>query len=184
MQKKLRAILLAIVLVLVLGGAYAGYHKLRDQMPLSGLFSPVRVSETFADCTVYQADGSPAALSSLLGKPVLLNFWATWCPYCVEEFPDLQRAYEDFGDKVNFVMVNVTDGVRETVETASAFVAENGYTFPVYYDKDSSAQRAYGVYSFPTTALLSADGTLVALRPGAMTYEMVAAQLASLLQQS
>lgn len=182
MQKKLRLILLVLVLVLVLGGAYAGYHALRDKIGVPT--APAQISETFADCTVYDAQGEPFALSSLLGKPILLNFWATWCPYCVEEFPDLQRLYEAYGDKINFLMANYTDGARETVETAGAFIAENGYTFPVCFDKDSSALEAYLVYSFPTTVFLAPDGTVVYRQSGAMTYAAAEAQILALLGES
>lgn len=173
MQKKLRFFLLLLVFVLLLGGAYAGYRKLQPSVNTPDAPISVTPAESFADCTVYDANGEPVALSSLLGKPVFLNFWATWCPYCVEEFPELQRAFEEYGDKVHFAMINYTDGVRETVETASAFTEENGYTFPVYYDLDSAALEQYGVFSFPTSALLSADGVLTERRTGAVTYETV-----------
>ena len=57
--------------------------------------------------TVYDAAGEPVTLESLRGKPVILNFWATWCGYCVMEMPDFQAAYEEFGDQIHFMMVNV-----------------------------------------------------------------------------
>ena len=183
MQKKLRFVLLAVVLVLVLGGAYAGYQKLGSTVQTPDISVSVPASESFTDCTVYTADGRNVALSSLLDKPVVVNFWATWCPFCVEEFPELQKAFEDYGDKVNFAMVNYTDGVRETVETASAYIAENGYTFPVYYDLDSSALDNYGVYSFPTTLIFAPDGSQAFRYSGALTYEMVAGRLEALTAQ-
>ena len=182
MQKKLRFLLLALVFVLLLGGAYAGYRKLGSKL-LPDSSAPAEMSEQFMDCTFYNAAGEPVALSSLLGKPTLVNFWATWCPFCLEEFPELQKVFEDYGDRVNFVMVNDTDGVRETVETASSFLAETGYTFPVYFDRDSSAVSTYAVYNFPTTLFLAPDGALKFRYAGAMTYEMVAAQLDALLVQ-
>ena len=173
MQKKIRVILLLLVFVLVLGGAYAAYHKLSPRLESPSPAAPVEAAESFVDFTVYDADGNPVALSSLLGKPVLVNYWATWCPYCVQEFPAMQEAYEAFGDRVNFVMVNITDGVRETVQTASDFIAENGYTFPVYFDSAESACDAYGVYSYPTTLFLAADGTRIYQFPGALQYESI-----------
>lgn len=118
--------------------------------------------------TVYDAEGNEVTLESLRGKPVVLNFWATWCGYCVMEMPDFQEAYEEFGDRIHFMMVNVTDGYQETQETAEAFVAGKGFTFPVYYDLELSAASAYGVNAMPVTFFIDADGMAVAYGQGAL----------------
>ena len=183
MQKKLRLLILVLVFVLVLGGAYAAYQRLRADVDVPALPTPAELSDSFADFTVYTADGEQVKLSSLLGKPTLVNFWATWCPYCLQEFPEMQRAFDDYGDKVNFAMVDATDGVRETVENAKGFLEENGYSFPGYYDLDTEALNAYGVYNFPTTILFDADGTIVFRHAGAMTYEILEGQFLKLLEQ-
>lgn len=118
--------------------------------------------------TVYDAEGDQVTLESLRGKPVILNFWATWCGYCVMEMPDFQEAYEEFGDRIHFMMVNVTDGFQETEDAAKAFIAEKGFTFPVYYDLDLSATNAYGVNSMPVTFFIDAEGMAVAYGRGAL----------------
>ena len=118
--------------------------------------------------TVYNAEGEPVTLESLQGKPVILNFWATWCGYCVMEMPDFQAAYEEFGDQIHFMMVNVTDGYQETEATARAFIAGREFTFPVYYDLDLSAASAYGVDSMPVTFFIDAEGMAVAYGRGAL----------------
>jgi len=118
--------------------------------------------------TVYDADGDQVTLESLRGKPVILNFWATWCGYCVMEMPDFQEAYEEFGDQIHFMMVNVTDGYQETEDTARAFIAGREFTFPVYYDLDLSATNAYGVASMPVTYFIDAEGMAVAYGRGAL----------------
>jgi len=117
---------------------------------------------------VYDADGDQVTLESLRGKPVILNFWATWCGYCVMEMPDFQEAYEEFGDQIHFMMVNVTDGYQETEDTARAFIAGREFTFPVYYDLDLSATNAYGVASMPVTYFIDAEGMAVAYGRGAL----------------
>lgn len=125
------------------------------------------------DFTVYDADGDPVSLSDFAGTPVVLNFWASWCGPCQSEMPDFEQAYQDYGDQVQFLMVNATDGSRETVDTASAFVQEQGYTFPVYYDTDNDASLTYGVYALPSTYFIGADGSAVARASGALDAELL-----------
>ena len=134
--------------------------------------------------TVYDAAGEPVTLESLRGKPVILNFWATWCGYCVMEMPDFQAAYEEFGDQIHFMMVNVTDGYQETEAAARAFIAEKGFTFPVYYDLDLSAAGAYGVSSMPVTFFIDAEGMAVAYGRGALDAASLRQGIDMLLEET
>ena len=125
------------------------------------------------DFTVYDLEGNPVKLSDFHGKPIFLNFWASWCGPCQMEMPYFQDYYENYGDKVHFVMVNLTDNRKETLESASAFIAEKGYTFPTYYDTDIDAAMRYGVNSVPVSYLIDADGRFVAWVPGTMNADML-----------
>ena len=122
------------------------------------------------DFTVIDKDGNEVKLSDFKGKPIVLNFWATWCYYCKMEMPDFDEAYEKYPD-VQFVMVNATDGVQETVESAKAYVDGNGYDFDIFFDTRSEAVEAYYVTAFPMTYFIDADGKLVARGSGMLELE-------------
>ena len=123
------------------------------------------------DFTVYDLEGNAWSLSDFRGKPVILNFWASWCGPCKMEMPEFEEAYGEYGDQIHFLLVNLTDGAQETVETASSFVAGEGYTFPIYYDTDMSAAMAYAVNAVPVTYFIDENGGPVAYISGATDLE-------------
>ena len=185
MEKNKRVLLIIVlVLALVLGGAGLLYQQLSagytpEQLSLAAgeqvpaVSSPAagesaEETQTAPDFTVYDAEGKAVKLSDYFGKPIVLNFWASWCGPCRGEMPDFNAAHEALGDQVQFLMVNMTDGSRETVETASQFIADAGYSFPVLYDKDMDAASVYGVYSIPSTYFIAADGTAAGKATGAI----------------
>lgn len=120
------------------------------------------------DFTVLDGDGNECRLSDFEGKPVILNFWASWCGPCKSEMPDFQEAYEKYGGDIQFMMVNCTDGSRETVDTAKAFITDAGYTFPVFFDTTYEAASIYGASSIPMTFFIDTAGDLVAYGTGAL----------------
>jgi thiol-disulfide isomerase/thioredoxin len=123
------------------------------------------------DFTVYNKEGNPVRLSDMIGKPIVLNFWASWCGPCKMEMPDFEEAYRELGDDVVFMIVNLTDGTYETMASAQAFINSMGYTFPVYFDLTEDAAYTYGIVSIPTTYFIGARGDLVAYAQGALDYE-------------
>lgn len=174
-MKNKSVLFLSLAFILLLGGAYFLYEQL-SQGPMpnslvahqSGGVSVESKPEADPDAvyapdfTVYDKQGNPVHFSDFKGKPVVLNFWASWCGPCKSEMPDFEQVYQELGDKVQFLMVNATDGYQETLESASSYVEGMGYTFPVFYDTQLDAINTYGIYAFPTTFFINAQGELVA----------------------
>ena len=121
--------------------------------------------------TVQDTAGKQVALHDLVGKPVIVNFWASWCPPCKAEMPDFEAAYKKYGTDIQFMMVNMTDGGRETIATAEKYIASQGYSFPVYFDTKQEAAIEYGVSAIPTTYFINAQGHIIAYAAGAITAQ-------------
>ncbi len=125
---------------------------------------PIKEGVAAPDFTGELMDGTSITLSELQGKPVIINFWATWCGPCVKEMPAFERLKDDFGDKIGIIAVNCGDDA----ETVKDFVEENGYTFPVVLDEEYSISMLYPTNSIPYTVVLDAEGKVTHISTGAL----------------
>ena len=192
MKKGDKFILLLLGLVALLMVATIGYRLLSDHYsPQDISFTETKDTNTSSaesadtdtnstndtastkvpDFTVYDLEGNAISLYDYLGKPIVLNFWATWCGPCQSEMPAFDKMYQQYSDQVTFLMVNVTDGSRDTVESVTSFYKDSGYTFPIYFDTTLEASMTYGTYSIPLTFFIDAEGHLLYNQMGAISEE-------------
>ena len=131
------------------------------------------------DFTVSDQEGNTVQLSDYFGKPIVLNFWASWCSPCKAEMPHFEAAYKTHTD-IQFLMVNATSG--DTVSSAKELIEKEGYTFPVLFDTEGVAAYTYGASSLPMTFFIDQDGNLVTYAIGMLSAERLEKGIA-LLQE-
>jgi len=122
-------------------------------------------------------DGEQVFLSDYFGKPILLNFWASWCAPCRAEIPDMQKFYED--QDVEVVAVNLTTS-EHSKDNVPEFVDEFGMTFPVLLDEQGTASTIYQIQPIPTTYLIDSEGIIHNIAYGPLNYELMVQALAEM----
>ncbi len=173
--KKIRKEVIEWAVLLTAGGIIYlfGWHtfligKIQQLFLSTGFMQPSEVNETrFAsyDYVLEGFDGHQVNFNQMKGKVVFLNFWATWCPPCVAEMPDIHSLFEETGDSVTFVMISL-DRDRNK---ARRFIEKNGYDFPTYFLR-SRLPDSYDTHSIPTTYLIEKDGRIRVENHGMAKY--------------
>lgn len=118
-------------------------------------------------------DGNTMTISDLEGQPVVVNFWATWCPACYAEMPAFERVYQANRDSVQFLGINLS----EDVETALSIAEETGVTYPLVRDPQGEVFTAFGGYGMPTTVFLDENGAVVEMYTGELTTDELNARI-------
>ncbi|MDO4279339.1 MAG: cytochrome c biogenesis protein CcdA [Lachnoclostridium edouardi] len=137
------------------------------------------------DFTLKDQFGNTHTLSDYKGKTVFLNFWATWCPPCRREMPDIQNIYEtyDTEGEDGLIVLGIAApnmGSEGSEEEITQFLEENGYTYPVVMDTTGEIFSAYGITSFPTTFMIDRDGNVFGYASGQLSQSM----MESIIQQT
>ena len=175
MNAKQKWILGAVAFILLLVIAGFGYQELQKEAERQekksaasqekGDSSKKKEATEYAeapDFTGWDQEGNQTSLKEILeGKPAVINFWTSKCPPCKEEMPDFEELYQELKDQVQFIMIDGIGCMGETEESGKAYVEEQGFTLPVYYDREMEAVINYGIQAFPTTYILNREGRLV-----------------------
>ncbi|MDR3596315.1 TlpA disulfide reductase family protein [Clostridium sp.] len=194
MDKKL-LLVLVICFVGFLTISYIGYNSLSPSYNQKSMESKVDTSQNNdsnnssskdknkeKDFIVYDENLNKVKLSDYIGKPVVVNFWASWCPPCKGEMPlfdEISSKYKQ--DELAVLMVNMTDGQRETVDSAKKFISDKKYKMNVLFDKEESAAMNYNIESIPRTLFIDKNGYIIKDYIGEITKAELDNQIKSLL---
>lgn len=133
----------------------------------------LKPGSTAPDFTLRTLDGKQTQLKEYRGKKVILNFWATWCPPCREEMPEMQKFYNDFkGKNVEILAVNLeySETKREKI---SDFVDEYSLSFPIPLDEKNTTGKQFRAVSIPTSYFIDEKGIISKMHIGPMNYEFM-----------
>jgi thiol-disulfide isomerase/thioredoxin len=117
--------------------------------------------------------GGRVRLADLRGRPVVVNFWASWCPPCLAEMPEFERVHRRLGDRVAFLGVNQ----RDQAQAADQLARSTGVTYPLAVDPAGRAFDAFGGLGMPTTVLIRADGTVADIVAGQLDETLLAERI-------
>lgn len=172
---------LLLVGALLLGSAWILYSREETTIPTTeGLTEAPTAGYLAPDFSLETLNGDTFTLGALRGQPVVLNFWATWCPPCRVEIPHFEQASRTYNGQV--AIVGIDDG--EPAARVGPFVQEMGMSYAVPLDEDSVVSRRYQVNSLPTTFFIGADGVIQNVHIGLINQAVLEEKIEALIQDS
>ncbi|RAW11546.1 TlpA family protein disulfide reductase [Paenibacillus taichungensis] len=139
----------------------------------SSLIIGINQGNIAPDFELNSLDGKIFKLSDFRGQKVIVNMWATWCPPCRAEMPDMQKFYDKYADEnTTVIAINMTTS-EKSVDRISVFLDEFGITFPILLDKQNKIAEIYQVHALPTSYIIDSQGVIQQKVTGPMNYEMM-----------
>lgn len=166
-----------ILAVVLLGGAWTLASRVTPEDAAPGSLPPApRIGFAAPDFTAQALDGTAVRLADLRGRPVVLNFWATWCPPCLQELPHLMDVARRSGDRL--VVLGIDNG--EPAATVAAFANDRGLNYPIALDLTFEITDLYRVDGLPTTFFIDQDGIIRDMMMGPLTPATLQDKLATI----
>ena len=184
---KIAIAVISVILVIVVA-AYA-YSIFKKEKPVikneteESLTEKLPSVEELKSISISNEDDEKISIEELLetGKPIIINFWTTWADSCIETMPLYSKYYEQYSDKIEFVMINLTDGYNETKKGVESFARLNNYAFPLYYDYGYVIKEQYNITNVPTVFFIDNTGKIINKKVGKITEDMLSANIDILL---
>lgn len=168
--------ILVVLSLMTLGLAAWQWQEGRQRLAQQSRTTPPEETATAPDFTLTAVDGTSVSLSDLRGKVVLLNFWATWCPPCTAEMPDLNALYRRYGNEKDFVVVGVN--LEERPQDVAEFARQKNIEFPLLLDRSGRVtRRDYRVRTLPMSMIIDREGILRDRWGGTIASEAMLARL-------
>jgi cytochrome c biogenesis protein CcmG/thiol:disulfide interchange protein DsbE len=166
-----KQIIVAIAVVVLAGLAiFQTSAANKEELPKVGFKAP--------QISLQGLDGKTYSFETLQGKPVVINFWASWCGPCKLEAPELVRLYEKYKGEVEIYAVNLTSG--DDVKNARAFADDYGFQFPVLLDEEGDVADKYQIQAIPSTFFVNNKGTIIYKATGLVSAQTLESQFKQL----
>ncbi|MCI0709432.1 MAG: TlpA family protein disulfide reductase [Chloroflexi bacterium] len=174
----MKASTLFLFAAIFLGGVAVWLGRVQDPDVLASVTAPISGAKA-PDFTLLDLAGGEHSLDDYQGRPVIINYWATWCRPCEAEMPALQAVYEKYEDDGLVILaINTT----ESPQVIEPFIEERGLTFPVLLDERSATAREYGVQAYPSTYFIDRNGIIRAAEfSGPMSQAFIESQVERIL---
>lgn len=164
----MKKILIPALLLLMIGWAGYTFFFSAEEEQVAQEGTGLKVGDVAPDFELTTLSGEAVKLEDYRGKRVFVNFWATWCPPCREEMPDMQKLYDE--TDVEILAVNMTAS-ENSKAGVSKFIDDNAFSFPVPVDPEGRVTDLYEVRAYPTSYLIDSEGRIAHIALGAMDYE-------------
>ncbi|WP_078549094.1 redoxin domain-containing protein [Litchfieldia alkalitelluris] len=176
-----RVVVILGLVILAGWGMYDAKNEVRqDEVPVSNTIVEIGVEQgnQAPDFQLDDLDGKSQKLSDLRGKKIILNFWATWCPPCKAEMPHMQSFYDEMGESVEILAVNLFHSERKE-GAVKEFAEDYNITFPILLDQTGEVGDEYKAYTIPTSYIIDSNGIIAKKIIGPMDKEMMMEMLKS-----
>ena len=148
-----------MVLYLAAGLVWIWFSRTSIETRTDSLIEAAQVGFLAPDFTLSSINSQDIVLENFKGKPVILNFWASWCPPCKAEMPAFQEAFQEYSSsEIQFIAVNVSN--QDSITNVSKFIEEYDITFPIPLDRTGEVSDDYLIHSLPTTYFIDINGVI------------------------
>lgn len=187
MKKVVQWAILALILVVTVFTIYSGLDSGSESVEKDAAKAPKvqeypEIGYLAPAFQLKSLDGEEHELKQYIGKPVILNFWASWCTPCIQEAPYFVEMHSKYKQDVQILTINLT--AVDSLEGAKAFVEQFGYEFPTLLDEENEAATSYRIKPIPTTFFINPQGLITDGVYGGMTIEDLEARTKQLIQES
>lgn len=190
-MKNSKLLIVFFLVLLVITGGYLFLRKTNQPLPSSNSVEKSEEITTMTsgefikgqkipDVTFIDFDGNTHRLSDFAGKAVVLDFWAAWCPFCVEEMSELQQAQDKYPE--NLVMIGVHRTDTERKDRGLEFARQRGVSYLLVSDSDGSLYRAAGGFGMPVAVFIDKEGVVVEIKSGPKTQEEIEEKTSNLIK--
>jgi peroxiredoxin len=177
-----RLINLGLTVILLLGILWIIFSRVTDNSTTSGKIPAPQPGFLAPEFSLEEMNGESVSLSSLRGRPVLINFWASWCPPCRSEMPAMQELFAEFADQ-GFTILAVNATNQDDLSEMKRFVEDNQLQFPILLDQSGTVANLYNLQSLPTSLFINKEGIVENLVIGGMSEALLRIRVNALLNQ-